>query len=547
MQIDRKYAIIAGIFVAVCVAIGLGVKFGLPQNATISSTTSTTSKSASSLSVKQFSLVLTHQLVNLDGVWKWMMLANGQLDFPIHVVTGDFVEVEVVNRMNVSTSIHWHGLFQEDTPWMDGAAMVTQGLIASGETLVYKFSTGNQTGSYWWHAHYASQYVDGIRGPFIIHDPQDPYLSQYDEEIIVTLADHFHRSSENVLKEYLYAYDPAPESGLINGRGRYDCNYTAQGVSCIPNSPLTVFNVTQGKRYRLRIINESAQAAFTVSIDGHNMTVIGQDGVYTNPTVVDAFPIATSQRYSVIVTANSAIDNYWFRATMMDMYSPTGTDVQNGVDFNVKAVWRYNGAKDQDPTSIQNIRTSLNVYTLGELNGLTASTIPTNYNNSIYFSFTIAYDPITNASVSTVTLISGTSNFYGSSYQMPPRPTLQDMLLGNPLPDSSNIIPVTNGWVFMQIRNTDNVEHVFHLHGHTFYVIGVGKILHKLTHRSVTKVTTFPRRDAIQVPLCTGGVAGGNDETGCVPGFVNILIPFTHPGAWLFHCHVDWHMQVCIL
>ena len=42
----------------------------------------------------------------------------------------------------------------------------------------------------------------------VIHDPEDPYLSAYDEEIIVMLTDYHHVDSEILLKSFL-----SPESG----------------------------------------------------------------------------------------------------------------------------------------------------------------------------------------------------------------------------------------------------------------------------------------------------------------------------------------------
>lgn len=50
--------------------------------------------------------------------------------------------------------------------------------------------------------------------------------------------------------------------------------------------------------------------SFTFSIDGHNMTVIEADGVETEPVVVDQLTIYAAQRYSVIVNADQAVDNY---------------------------------------------------------------------------------------------------------------------------------------------------------------------------------------------------------------------------------------------
>ena len=43
-----------------------------------------------------------------------------------------------------------------------------------------RLNLGFCTGTFWYHSHYMTQYCDGLRGPFVIYDPQDPYLSWYD-------------------------------------------------------------------------------------------------------------------------------------------------------------------------------------------------------------------------------------------------------------------------------------------------------------------------------------------------------------------------------
>ena len=69
---------------------------------------------------------------------------------------------------------------------------------------------------------------------------------------------------------------------LFNGLGRWSGNLTA---------PLAVVNVTQGQRYRFRLISTSCEPNYIFSIDGHNMTVIEADGVETEPLVVDSIQI----------------------------------------------------------------------------------------------------------------------------------------------------------------------------------------------------------------------------------------------------------------
>ena len=85
------------------------------------------------------------------------------------------------------------------------------------------------------------------------------------------------------------------DSTLINGLGR-----SASSEGSV--AELAVVNVTQGQRYRFRLVSLSCDPNFTFSIDGHNMTVIEADGVNVNPLVVDSIQIYAGQRYSFIVS-----------------------------------------------------------------------------------------------------------------------------------------------------------------------------------------------------------------------------------------------------
>lgn len=65
----------------------------------------------------------------------------------------DKIVVDVVNRIAAHTiSIHWHGISQETTPWMDGVPMVTQCPIHSRNTFRYEFPA-THSGTFWYHSH----------------------------------------------------------------------------------------------------------------------------------------------------------------------------------------------------------------------------------------------------------------------------------------------------------------------------------------------------------------------------------------------------------
>jgi FtsP/CotA-like multicopper oxidase with cupredoxin domain len=115
----------------------------------------------------------------------------GQFPGPlIECNTGDRLVVKVNNQLpdGQGTSIHWHGIFQADSNWMDGTVGVTQCPIPPGQSYTYNFTVPNQHGTYWWHSHQKGQYTDGILGPLIIHDPNERNNTQYDEDLIVMLS-----------------------------------------------------------------------------------------------------------------------------------------------------------------------------------------------------------------------------------------------------------------------------------------------------------------------------------------------------------------------
>jgi len=107
-------------------------------------------------------------------------------------------------------------------------------------------------------------------------------------------------------------------------------------------SPLAIVNVEQGKRYRFRVIGASCDSWFNFTIDGHKMTIIEVDGTEIIPVHVDSLAVFAGQRYSVVVTADRPVNNYWIRA-LADFRNKKFDGGQNS------AILRYRGAPDEDP------------------------------------------------------------------------------------------------------------------------------------------------------------------------------------------------------
>jgi FtsP/CotA-like multicopper oxidase with cupredoxin domain len=87
-----------------------------------------------------------------DGVVRQKaILINGIFPGPtIEANYGDWIEVEVTNAIiDEGITVHWHGMLQKRTPWMDGVPSIQQCPIAPGRTFTYRFRA-DQIGTSWW-------------------------------------------------------------------------------------------------------------------------------------------------------------------------------------------------------------------------------------------------------------------------------------------------------------------------------------------------------------------------------------------------------------
>lgn len=86
---------------------------------------------------------ITWTTANPDGLQARPVIGiNNQWPLPvINITKGDRIVAKVTNQLgNQSTTIHWHGMYQNGTNFMDGPAMVTQCNIPTGASITYNFT-----------------------------------------------------------------------------------------------------------------------------------------------------------------------------------------------------------------------------------------------------------------------------------------------------------------------------------------------------------------------------------------------------------------------
>ena len=76
-------------------------------------------------------------------------------------------------------------------------------------------------------------------------------------------------------------------------------------------TPLEVFHVTPGRRYRFRVIQATGNHCPTeLSIDGHELIVIASDGFPVEPFTVGTLGMTSAERYDFVLNADKNPGNY---------------------------------------------------------------------------------------------------------------------------------------------------------------------------------------------------------------------------------------------
>ncbi|KAL9939966.1 hypothetical protein V8E36_000671 [Tilletia maclaganii] len=479
--------------------------------------------------------------VNPDGLQPRRAIGvNGQWPPPIiNINSTDVFSIKVTNSLGdgSGTSLHSHGMFFNRTGYYDGAVGVTQCAIPPGQSITYEPLNSptspqerqSQHGSYWTHGHMLGQYVDGLRTPAIIHRSDAPEAHAYDDDYTIALADWYHDEHEYLIREEFMnernptGAEPVPKSALI---------YVAHTAAANVNAPiLPGFNenitipFVPGKTYRLRIINMSALAMFHLWLEGHDMRIIEVDGTDTQELPVDALTVAVAQRYSVLVTARNdtaAPQNWGLHANMdPDMFDVVPDDLQ----LNVTATVGYPGA-----TELGSDRPYLDEYAYFDDTQLVPVEIEGMSEADTEIDLNVSFDTYANgqnyASFNNITYVSPLTPALFSAASM-------GALASNPAiygPSSNAHVVKHLDMVQITVYNWDAGNHPFHLHGHKFQIVHKSRDVTS-DDRSINPLfdpnqTNPVRRDTVTIPSM---------------GSATLRLRADNPGAWMFHCHIEFH------
>ncbi|KAI1298831.1 multicopper oxidase-domain-containing protein [Xylaria venustula] len=535
--------------------------------------------------VREYEWTITDGEGSPDGVHRPMMLINNQFPGPlIEVNEGDVLVVNLVNKASNSTALHWHGMYQNGTNWMDGAAGVTQCPIPPGQSYQYKFNVTGQSGTYFYHGHQGVQALDGLVGPMVIHDIGEA-TRPYSTDRVILLQDWWYDPASGLMRDVLspgVEDAPIPNTALMNGVNRAVCSdHPNRKCTEVKASSLPQLNVAPGEMHRLRFVNVGGFAWFQVAVDDHaDLKVVEVDGTIVQPTLSSPLLISPGQRYSAVLKADQGKASlFWLRARMVKSCFAEPTLPENGVE-EARAIVHYtsslhtrhgdhdsddgdddteDGHEQDDNEDLVTPQTTSEMPFLSVCRDLSSNTsfqpfppqpAPQVADQSWYFRVNLA--------IGDWRLQRGVFNM--SSFRPNLKyPTLHRVLDGLAQNNESYAIEGVNTDAFdgkselvisnskletvdIILQNMDENSHPFHLHGTKMWVLGAGH-------------GYFPGYEALGfLPEGKGLLDPANNtiisnplkrDTITVEGFGWVLIRFIadNPGVWLFHCHVIWHSE----
>ncbi|KAF6819057.1 diphenol oxidase [Colletotrichum plurivorum] len=539
--------------------------------------------------LREYVFNVTRDLHSPDGYEKSMILVNGQSPGPlIEANTGDTIRVTVNNQMlEESTTIHWHGIDQRNSPWMDGVNGVTQCAIPPGQGFTYEFNLTDQRGTFWWHAHVTVQVTDGLFGPLVIHDPTEEIPAVDDDKLIMLLTQYLSAHPSWAPKKP--GREPPPDNVILNGKNTFNCsslkedtsggdkpadNHNMEGHNMKDmqgqghnmaehNSPRdaapaectwgSLYNtrVKSGSKTRLRLINHGTSTPIFVTVDGHTLEIVEIDGVEVAPIATTRVYMNPGQRYSVILTANQTAGNYLIRADAatrcfhMSHKNHKGMGM-HGAPFGATAILSY----DETDVGVApigkawNIKSTSNPGIGKEPWGDHCEDLPFNLPKPVrsrtaydvgernFHYFTFRQERVGDAVRTHVNKTLFTPLKDDATLWKVLEQDISPANLNSPEPKldfgKDQLVLVSKDDKAAQIVvNSDAMMLTFFRSGQNFQVIGWGDGLFGKS-KTTWNFDNPMRRDTVTIP-----------------GFSHIVIRIVadNPGVWAFHCHYLWHAE----
>ncbi len=238
-------------------------------------------------------LVAEYKIGKVDNQTITGMVYNGSLPGPTyHVYPGDRVEIDLVNNLNESTNLHFHGLHvspgnNSDNVLLDVAPGMTQQYILD-------IPKNHDPGTNWYHSHLHKlsygQVSAGLSGMFIIEG----------------LEKLLPKPLQNITQHTIAMRD-FPFDNLYVTTGNLSNTMTMHERLTVNGEVNPTINIKSGETQLWRLANIGPENELIVQLPGNTFHIIAEDGspvwkVWNNESLF----MPSGKRYDVLVTANGS-------------------------------------------------------------------------------------------------------------------------------------------------------------------------------------------------------------------------------------------------
>lgn len=436
---------------------------------------------------------------------------NGQVPGPLlRARRGARVHVQVENRIDWPTAIHWHGLRLENR--FDGVPGLTQAPIQPGDDFVYSLDLPD-AGVFWYHPHLREDITQGLGlfGNLLVDPiPADWYSPIHREEVLI--LDDLLMGQHGPFPHGL----EAPTHALM---GRFGNVLLVNGVE------RWEMEAAPGEVVRFFITNAAAVRPFNLSIPGARYKVVASDvGPFQREEWVESVVVAPAERYVVdvlfpeageypLLNRVQAVDH--MGGAIFPEEDTLGMVQVEGLPASPEPTMAFQELRRHGPVDqeIQEALRGLDTLDAKELHlELETENLP----------FPLTPLLQMEAGWSPAVEWAGTMpdmDWLATGREV--RWILRDAATGA---ENHEI-----GWRFstgervvLRVVNTATtlhpMQHPIHIHGQRFLVLS----------RNGVGVENRAWKDTVLVP--TGGV-------------VELLVELSNPGEWMLHCHISEHLE----
>ena len=433
---------------------------------------------------------------------------NGQIPGPLLKIEQDAVIlVNVLNNLDVETTIHWHGLRLDNR--FDGVPGATMEAIQPGERFQYELRFTDE-GIYWYHPHVREDYQQdmGLYGNMLVSPAEGDYYNDVNREIPIILDD--------ILMDDDGSAPYFKEFGVHALNGRFG------NVMLINGDDAYRLEITSGEVIRFYITNVANTRLFNFSIPNTRMKLIGSDiGSYEKEEFVDSVVIAPAERYTVEVIFENP-GEYQFKSVTPDneytlgKIGVTGESVTSEYDFSgdfyslreneyiTEDIDDFRQYFDQEVDVHIKLSIDSNNFFL---KGDTDSTDNDWNKVEVGLADRIEWEdsePIFNK-------LTKTDEFTWVLKDTDTGKKNTDIDLNFKVGDKVKIK------IFNDPSISDPTQHPIHFHGQRFLVL----------EKNGVRSKNLVWKDTVLVPIGS---------------YVDILLDITNPGVWMAHCHIAEHL-----